>query len=107
MTPTEQWITRELVLSAISCRLLYRSASPHIQQLYTGFCLLHRSGFVRLSQEMRRTPIDYRDAAPHLKDAGHAHLDALVGGKLRLHFDTHDAQEIAVGELDQCDFYFK
>jgi hypothetical protein len=94
-------------LSAISCRLLYRSASPHIQQLYTGFCLLHRSGFVRLSQEMRRAPINYRNDAPHLKDAGHAHLDALLAGKLRLHFDTHDSQELALGELDSCDFYFK
>jgi hypothetical protein len=107
MAPTGQWITRELVLSGISCRLLYGSASPHIQQLYTGFCLLHRSGFVRLSQEMRRAPIDYRDDAPHLRDAGHAHLDAVVDGKLRLHFDTHDAQEIALGELDNCDLYFK
>jgi hypothetical protein len=86
---------------------LYRSASHHIQQLYTGFRLLQRNGSIRLSQEMRRTPISYLNDAPHLKDAGHAHLDALVDGKLRLHFDTHDAQEIALGELDGCDFYFK
>ncbi len=94
-------------MAVIVCRLLYQSASPHIQQLYTGLRLLHRSGFLRLSQEMRRTPIDYRNDAPHLKDAGHAHLDVLVGEKLRLHFDTHDSQEIALGELDGCDFYFK
>jgi hypothetical protein len=94
-------------LSAISCRLLYRSASPHLQQLYTGFRLLQQSGFLRLSQQMRRTAVRYLDDAPHLTDAGHAHLDALLEGKLRLHFDTHDAQEIALGELDDCDFYFK
>jgi hypothetical protein len=94
-------------LPAISCRLLYRSASPHLQQLYTGFRLLQRSGLVRLSQERRQTPISYQNAAPHLNGAGHAHLDVLVEGRLRLHFDTHDAQEIAVGELDGCDFYFK
>jgi len=94
-------------LSAISCRLLYQSASPHIQQLYTGFRLLHRSGFLRLSQEMRRTPVSYRNDAPHLADASHAHLDAVVGEQLRLHFDTHDSQELALGELASCDFYFK
>jgi hypothetical protein len=94
-------------LSAIFCRLLYRSASPHLQQLYTGFCLLRRTGFIRLSQERRRTPIDYRNDAPHLKSADHAHLDVLVGDSLRLHFDTHDSQELALGELDSCDFYFK
>jgi hypothetical protein len=90
----------------MKCRLLYQSASPHIQQLYTGFRLLHRSGFLRLSQEMRRTPISYRNDAAHLKGAGHAHLDARLG-KLRLHFDTHDASELALGELEDCDFYFK
>jgi hypothetical protein len=78
-----------------------------VQQLYTGFHLLARSGFVDLSQEPRRTPIRYLNDAPHLKNAAHAHLDALLEGKLRLHFDTHDAQEIALGELDSCDFYFK
>lgn len=94
-------------MSAISCRLLYRSASPHLQQLYTGFRLLQRSGFLRLSQEFRVTPIRYGNDAPHLREAGHAHLDAVVDGRLRLHFDTHDAHEIALGELDHCDFYFK
>jgi hypothetical protein len=94
-------------LSAISCRLLYQSSSPHLQQLYTGFELLHRNGLIRLSQQARKTACRYRNDAPHLRDAGHAHLDALVNGKLRLHFDTHDAREIALGELDDCDFYFK
>jgi hypothetical protein len=94
-------------LSAISCRLLYQSSSPHLQQLYTGFELLHRQGFIRLSQERRKTPCRYENDAPHLRDAGHAHLDALVNGKLRLHFDTHDAREIALGELENSDYYFK
>ncbi len=94
-------------MPAISCRLLYRSASPHLQQLYTGFRLLQRSGFVRLSQQQRQSPVRYLNDAPHLNGAGHAHLDALLEGSLRLHFDTHDAPEIALGELENCDFYFK
>jgi hypothetical protein len=103
----EHEIHEERVLSAIACRLLYQSTSPHLQQLYTGFLALHESGFVRLSQEFRRTPCRYASDAPHLRDAGHAHLDALLNGNIRLHFDTHDAMEIALGELDSCDFYFK
>jgi hypothetical protein len=94
-------------LSAISCRLLYHSTSPHLQQLYTGFALLHRSGFIRLTQQPRRTPIRYENEATHLTDAGHAHLDAVLDPGVRLHFDTHDSKEIARGELDDCDFYFK
>jgi hypothetical protein len=100
-------VLQELALSAISCRLLYGSTSPHLQQLYTGFHLLQRTGFLRLSQQIRRTPVRYLNDAPHLRDAGHAHLDVLVERQLRLHFDTHDAQEIALGELEDCDFYFK
>lgn len=94
-------------MAAISCRLLYRSASPHLQQLYTGFCLLHRSGFLRLSQAPQRTAVRYEEDEPHLHDAGHAHVNAVVEGRLRLHFDTHDARELALSELDECDFYFK
>ena len=94
-------------MAAISCRLFYQSASPHIQQLYTGFRLLHRSGFLHLSQERRPAPVRYSSDAPHLRDAGHAHLDVLVGEKLRLHFDTHDAEELALSELASCHFYFK
>jgi hypothetical protein len=91
----------------MKCRLLYQSASPHIQQLYTGFRLLHRSGFLRLSQEPRPTPIRYESDAPHLVDAGHAHLDVVLNDELQLHFDTHDSHELALGELEGCDFYFK
>jgi hypothetical protein len=100
-------VSQELALAAISCRLLYGSASPHLQQLYTGLHLLQRSGFLRISQQIRRTPVRYLDDAPHLRGADHAHLDVVVEGRLRLHFDTHDAQEIALGELEDCDFYFK
>jgi hypothetical protein len=91
----------------IPCRLFYGSISPHLQQLYTGFLLLDGSGVIRLSQRRRRTPFRYPSDAPHLRNAGHAHLYALLDGDVRIHFDMHDAAEIAEGELDHCDFYFK
>lgn len=94
-------------IPVIDCRLLYRSTSPHLQQLYTGLLCLHRNGVLRLSQRRRRTPIRYESDATHLRDAGHAHLNLILNGGLRLHFDTHDAADIATGELEDCDFYFK
>jgi hypothetical protein len=69
--------------------------------------MLHEQGYLRLSQKLRRMPIRYESDAPHLRDASHAHLDAVLDGSIRVHFDTHDAQELALGELDECDFYFK
>jgi hypothetical protein len=95
------------IVSPIRCRLLYQSSGPHLQQLYTGFLMLHRSGAIRLSQERRRKKTVYESGAQHLRDASHAHLDAIVDGKIRIHFDTHDGADIATGELDDCDFYFK
>lgn len=94
-------------MSLIRCRLLYQSSSPHLHQLYTGFLMLHRDGAIRLSQEPRRKRTVYPSRAPHLRDAAHAHLDAIVDGKTKIHFDTHDGAEIATGELDDCDIYFK
>lgn len=98
---------RTSVMSAIPCRLFYGSVSPNLQQLYTGYLLLAESGIIRLSQQRRRTPLRYSSDAPHLRNVGHAHLDVLLNGDVRIHFDTHDAPEIAEGELDHCDFYFK
>jgi hypothetical protein len=95
------------LMSVLQCQLLYRSISPHLQQLYTGFLMLHRSGYIRVSQQLRATPFEYSSDVPHLKGAGHAHLDAILDGKVRVHFDTHDASEVATGELEKCDFYFK
>jgi hypothetical protein len=69
--------------------------------------MLHASGVIRLSQRMRPEPSRHSGGAPHLADAGHSHLDAVLDGKTRFHFDTHDSREIAVAELTDCDFYFK
>jgi hypothetical protein len=95
------------MVSPIRCRLLYQSSGPHLQQLYTGFLMLHQSGAIRLSQERRRKKTEYPSGAQHLQDASHAHLDVIVDGKIRIHFDTHDGGDIATAELDDCDFYFK
>ncbi len=94
-------------LSGIRCRLLYGSNGAHLQQLFTGFLMLHRNGNIRLTQAPRRTQVNYESDAPHLRDAGHAHLDVLLDGRTRIHFDTHDARELALGELNECDVYFK
>ena len=91
----------------LSCTVLYQSTSLHVRQLYTGLLLLHQQGSIRLSQRVRRTPIRYHSDAHHLRDAGKAHLDIVLDGSIRLHFDTHDSQDLALGELDECDFYFK
>jgi hypothetical protein len=95
-------------MSTPKCALVCHSASPHLQQLYTGFSMLHAAGRIELSQRfVKNRTIEYANDDEHLRDAGHAHLDAILGGQIKLHFDTHDAGEIAIGELERCDYYFK
>jgi hypothetical protein len=94
-------------LPPLSCTLLYQSTSPHLQQLYTGFLMLHKQGSIRLAQRRRRDEVRYDTDALHLRGAGHAHLDAILDDSIRIHFDTHDSMEIATKELDGCDVYFK
>src|SRR6516225_9742342 len=87
--------------------LLYHSSSPHLQQIYTGMLMLQQRGVIGLAQRRRPGEIHYGSDAPHLRDARHAHLSALVDSSIRVHFDTHDAMEVAEGELESSDFYFK
>jgi hypothetical protein len=94
-------------MQQLPCTVLYQSTSLHLRQLYTGLLLLHQEGSIRLSQRVRRTPIRYENPAAHLRWAGCTHLDVVIGGTIRCHFDMHDSREIALGELDECDFYFK
>lgn len=82
-----------------------------MQQLYTGFKLLHDAGLIELTQEMSSREKVATGSLPHLKNASHAYLRVEVidaeQRKIRLFFDTHDAQEIAEKNLYGCDFYFK
>jgi len=100
-------IRRAMDARPIECRLFYQAASPHLQQLCTGFFMLHERGLVRLSQERRLTKTEYVGRGSHLRGGSHAHLDATIDGRVRIHFDTHDIREVATDELDHCDFYFK
>lgn len=94
-------------MQCVKCELLYHSLSPHLQQIYTGFFLLRQRGLVSLHQKLNPKEIRYDSVAPHLKDAGKAHLSAFINENVRIHYDTHDSVEIPTSELNVCDFYFK
>jgi hypothetical protein len=94
-------------VSAIKCTLLYHSLSAHLQQLYTGFVMLHRSGIIELDQERTHAKWAYANSAPHLANAHRAHLTVVVNESMHLHFDTHDAIEVLAEAANACDWYFK
>lgn len=94
-------------MALVKCRLVSYSRSAHLHQIHTGFAILHSEGVIDLTQLVVKKTVDYENPSSHLRNAGHAHLDAILDERIRVHFDTHDAVEIPLSELEECDFYFK
>lgn len=94
-------------MAGITCRLICHSPGTHIQQVYTGLSILHRSGTIELSQELTVGPARSIGVAQHLRDAAATHAIVVLNGATTVHYDMHDAQDIDVQDLDRCDFYFK
>ncbi|MEK8088878.1 hypothetical protein [Thermithiobacillus plumbiphilus] len=94
-------------MRGLECELLCHSNSPHLQQVYTGYHLLEKQGYLRLHQRVDKKNIYDDRKPPHLRDARHAHLLVRLGNGIFLFYDTHDSHEIDKGALEQVDFYFK
>lgn len=94
-------------MARIACRLIYHSAGTHIQQVYTGLSMLHRSGVIDLTQERGAAQTIRVRAEQHLRDAGGAHARVVLNDRVTVHYDMHDAQEVDARDLDDCDFYVK
>lgn len=89
------------------CELICHSNSKHLQYIYTGFSLLRRRGLIDLRQRIANDAIVLPQRVQHLRNARHAHLKVIVNGALRLHYDTHDSEDIDEEYLAQADYYFK
>ncbi len=76
--------------------------SGHIQQIYTGFSMLHQRGVIDMTQDvLGKGPFQ------HLPAAGDPHLHVILNDGLRLHYDALDSWEVDEGYLGESDFYFK
>lgn len=94
-------------MSKISCELLSKSNMPHLQQIYTGFSILHDAGIIRLNQKVVRENLFDETKPPHLRDARENHLKVVINREITVYYDTHDGFEIDAEEAAQTDFYFK
>lgn len=93
-------------MTAIACELEAHSLQTHLEQIYTGFLLLHRSGRVRVRQRVVRKRV--AGARPqHLHDAFGYQLRAVVNGRIAINYDTHDSWEIDESILPHVELYFK
>lgn len=101
----------DIVIPKLKCKLYCHSISPHVQQLYTGFKMLHDNGLIDLSQEILPQFASNRGKVHALKEATHAQLRAEVinntNNRKMLIFDSHDSKIINKKNLLNCDLYFK
>lgn len=93
-------------MTVITCELESHSVQTHLEQIYTGFLLLHRSGRVRLSQRVVRKR-ETRTRPQHLHDAFANQLRVVVDGRVAINYDVHDSWEIDDTILPHVDLYFK
>src|SRR5687768_1355458 len=93
--------------SEITCELLSSSNAEHLQQIYTGFYMLHENGVVQLTQRICKEHTIDETKAPHLWDVKRSHLRVVLNGDRVMLFDTHDSFEIDSEALRNVDFYFK
>ena len=94
-------------MKRIRCRLISHSPGTHIQQVYTGLSMLHRSGLIELTQQVTLDQVQSADVAQHLRDAPATHARVVLNDAVAVHYDMHDAQDIDMRDLNNCDYYFK
>lgn len=83
----------------IECLLIPSSSSIHLSQLFTGFGLLERGKFLKVSLIK---PSKY---VPSLM--GPPILRCVVNKKIKIVYDTFDGATIDQDALSWCDYYFK
>ena len=83
-------------MAKIKCLIHSHSrAGIHVEQIYTGFFMLHRADLVRVTQN---TGFKYKWST---------HLRVILNDKIKLHYDVFDGSKIDADYLDEADFYFK
>lgn len=78
-----------------------------IQQIFTGFSLLSRCGYITLRQKFLPDEGKIVARSKHWADYHFYNLIVTINGKFRVCYDTHDWNWIDRDVLSAVDFYFK
>lgn len=91
----------------VECELIAYSDGEHVQQIYTGFNLLHRRGVVSLKQTIPSDCLLNKTAPDRWADYRFSNVGAVIDGRITVCYDVHDWNWIDERILSQVDFYFK
>lgn len=91
----------------LNCEILVNSDVEHLQQIYTGYALLHQKGFLNLKQTIPAEFLNNKNAPDRWTDYKFFNTTVVLNGKIRLCYDLHDWNWIDEEILRESDFYFK
>ncbi len=91
----------------LDCELVAISDSEHVQQIYTGFNLLHRRGVLTLKQTIPGECLLNRADPGRWVDYHFSNVRVVVNRRTTVCYDMHDWNWIDKDILSDVDFYFK
>ena len=91
----------------LDCELIINSDVEHLRQIYTGFSLLHKQGWLRLKQTIPREFLRGRTKADRWTNYRFFNAKVILNNKTVVIYDTHDWNWIDEKILSGADFYFK
>jgi hypothetical protein len=89
------------------CEIEALSDVEHVKQIYAGFSLLHRAGYLDLRQVIPKEALENRSDPDRWTNYKFFNVKATLNGSVRVLYDLHDWNWIDEEILSQVDFYFK
>jgi hypothetical protein len=91
----------------MKCKIFCRYINNHLQQIYTGYIILHKKGLIDLSVITPELNIPGRIARKIPRDNRAQNLDVIINDHIHIHYDTRDGFAFDHKALEKCDLYFK
>ena len=91
----------------LMCEMIVASDIEHLQQIYTGFSMLHQKGFLRLKQTIPAKFLQNKTAASRWTDYKYFNTRVILNNEITITYHTHDWNWIDESILSDSDFYFK
>ena len=91
----------------LNCEMIVNSDVEHLQQIYTGFSLLHQQNFLTLKQTIPHEFLQDKSGAERWANYKFFNTKVVINGKITVCYDLHDWHWIDEDSLREADFYFK
>lgn len=91
----------------LNCELIVNSDAEHLRQIYAGFAMLHKQGFLRLKQTIPNEFLQNKNTVNRWMDYKFFNAKVILNGKITVIYDAHDWNWIDEEILSEADFYFK